>query len=403
VIPDPNAAFRDPARVRAVADRVRRLADRLDRPVRFMEVCGTHTMSAARNGLRALLPANVRLTSGPGCPVCVTGPGYVVAACDIARRGAVIATFGDMIRVPGGDRSLEAERAAGAEIRVVYSPLDALAIARRAPTRDVVLLGVGFETTAPTVAAAILEAERGGLKNFSVLAAHKTMPNAMRAIASSPDIALDGFLCPGHVSTVTGSGIYRFLADEFGLPCAISGFEPVDILEGVASLLEQRIEGRPRVEIVYRRAVRPAGNAVARAAMAEVFEPFDADWRGIGVIPGSGLAIRAARAAVAARGGFDAERRFSITVPAVAPPRGCRCGEILRGAAEPVECPLFGRACAPDRPVGPCMVSSEGACAAAYLYPGASPLGSVPDTWDTFSHSIRENDTPAKSVPSVRD
>lgn len=328
-----------------------------------MEVCGTHTMAAARSGLRTLLPAGVRLSSGPGCPVCVTAPGYVAAACALARRpGVVVATFGDMVRVPGGDVSLEEERARGADVRPVYSTLDALALARRLPGREVVFLGVGFETTAPTVAAAVRTARDEGIENFSVLVAHKTMPGALRALATAPDIALDGLLCPGHVSTVTGEGIYRFLPAEFGIPCAIAGFEPLEILLGIESLLGQILEGQPRVENVYRWVVRPGGNARARAVMEEVFEACDAEWRGIGTIPGSGLRLRAAFAA------FDAGRRFSIRVPHVAPPRGCLCGRILRGVAEPADCPLFGRSCTPRRPVGPCMVSSEGACAAAYTY-----------------------------------
>lgn len=366
---DPSASFRDPRLARAILARIHGLASAVDRPLRFMEVCGTHTMSAARAGLHDLLPPSVRLSSGPGCPVCVTAPGYIAAAVALAGdRRVTIATFGDLIRVPGGNASLERARSLGADVRVVYSALDALALARRDFSREVVFLGVGFETTTPTVAAAVRRARAEGIPNFSVLAAHKTMPRAMRAVLDSADVAIDGILCPGHVSTITGSAMYAFIADEFGVPCAIAGFEPVDMLRGVRALLEQIVVGRAEVANAYGRVVRADGNPGARAVVAEVFEPADAEWRGIGVIPESGVGFRSDWR------DRDAVHRFSIVVPEIAPPPNCLCGAILRGASDPDRCSLFGRACTPARPVGPCMVSNEGACAAAYRYRRDSAL-----------------------------
>ncbi|RMH57238.1 MAG: hydrogenase formation protein HypD [Candidatus Hydrogenedentota bacterium] len=360
---NPLTPFRDSARVAALRDSIAELAARLLRPVRLMEVCGTHTMSAARTGLHSLLPESVRLTSGPGCPVCVTAPGYVVASCDLARRPEVIiTTFGDMLRVPGGGRTLEEESAKGADVRVVYSPLDALETAENHPEKCVVFLGVGFETTAPTVAASILEARERNLRNYSVFAAHKTMPEAMRALLEAEDLAIDGFLCPGHVSVITGSDLYRFIVEEYAVPCAVTGFEPVEILLGVEALLRCLVEGRAEVVNVYRRAVRASGNIHAKKILEAVFEPCDSEWRGIGVIPRSGLAIREEFS------DYDAARRFGVEIPSIPVPKACICGEVLRGAMEPTECRLFGEACTPTRPIGPCMVSSEGACAAAYKY-----------------------------------
>ncbi len=364
---DPSAPFRSTPAARALLAEIEALVKAASGPVRFMEVCGTHTMSAARAGLHSLLPPGLRLSSGPGCPVCVTGPGYIAAACDLARRhGVAVATFGDLVRVPGAGRSLEDERAEGADVRVVYGPLDALALARAEPDREIVFLGVGFETTAPTVAATILAARREGLRNFSVLCAHKTMPAAMRAILESADVSIRGFLCPGHVTVITGPDLYAFIPREYRVPCVIAGFEPVEILLGIRALLRQVVENRAAVENAYGRAVTATGNARARAVMEEVFEPSDEEWRGIGMIPGSGLAVREAFA------GFDARRKLGVEWPDVPPPENCLCGEILRGAAEPADCPLFGTLCTPASPVGACMVSSEGACAAAHRY-GVAP------------------------------
>jgi len=357
------APFRDPKTARALVVALGKAVEGLSRPLAFMEVCGTHTMAIHQHGLRSLLPDNIRLTSGPGCPVCVTPVSYIDHALALARRpDTLIATFGDLARVPGSTASLQTEQARGADIRIVYSPLDAVALARKNPEHEVVFLGVGFETTTPTIAGAILRARELGLSNFSVLSANKTMPAPMAALTADPELAIDGYLCPAHVATVIGGEGFRSLAETYRIPCVITGFEPLDILHGLLLLVRQARAGEARVEIQYRRFVRPEGNAKAREIMARVFEPGDADWRGIGVIPGSGLKIREDFAA------FAAARKLPVTVEPAREPAGCRCGEILKGKLAPRDCPLFGAACTPENPVGACMVSSEGACAAAYKY-----------------------------------
>lgn len=339
---------------------VARLHDDARDGLTYMEVCGTHTMAISRFGLRELLPAGMRLVSGPGCPVCVTAIGDLDVAVEIARLPrTTIVTFGDLVRVPASRTSLAEERAAGADVRVVYSPADAVALAAAEPDREVVFVGIGFETTAPTVAASLLEARSRSLANFSVLSLHKTMPGPLRALLDLGETRLDGFILPGHVSVITGSDCYRFLAEEYGVGGVVAGFEAEDVLEALLMLVRQR---EPRIEIGYTRAVRPEGNPVARAVMEQVFEPSDADWRGLGVIPGSGLRINAAFA------GFDAARRFEVDPGEPQEPRGCRCGEVLRGILDPADCPLFGRRCTPETPVGACMVSSEGSCAARHRY-----------------------------------
>jgi hydrogenase expression/formation protein HypD len=351
------------------AERVRKLVDHLHAlkipPLRLMEVCGTHTMAIARYGIRRLMPQTVTLTSGPGCPVCVTAARELDLFIEASRLPEVIiTTFGDLLRVPGSHSSLQEEMARGRKVRVVYSPLDALALARRQPDREVIFLGVGFETTAPTVAAAILMAAEQEVKNFSVLSAHKVMPPALTALAAAPEVRLDGLLCPGHVSVIIGAGAYRPLASRFGLPCVIAGFEPVDILASICLLAEQARAGRPTVQIGYPRAVTENGNSRALAVLQQVFVPTDAEWRGFGVIAASGLAIRPAFEQ------FDACRRFGLSAPPSTEPKGCRCGEVLKGLLEPPDCRLYGSACHPGRPIGPCMVSSEGACAAFHRYEG---------------------------------
>ncbi len=338
-------------------------AARLGRPIRLMEVCGTHTMAAFRSGLRSLLPDNVSLIAGPGCPVCVTPPGFLDAAVALAGMpGVRVATYGDLIRVPGVDSSLEKERAGGAAVEVVYSPLDALDLARREGAATVVFLGVGFETTAPGVAQTIRMAADEGITNYQVLSAHKTMPRAMEALVNDAETTIDGFLCPGHVAAVTGARVFSFLATDHGKPCVIAGFEPVDILEAVGMLLAQLAQGRSEAEVQYRRVVTWEGNQRAQAAIGEVLEECDVEWRGLGVIPGSGLAIRERYSA------HDAARTFDVRIDAGREPPGCRCGDVLRGLIRPPECPLFGRSCTPRSPVGACMVSSEGTCAAYARY-----------------------------------
>ncbi|OFW60677.1 MAG: hydrogenase formation protein HypD [Actinobacteria bacterium RBG_16_64_13] len=350
---------------RLVAD-LKERAGRLDRPVRFMEVCGTHTMVAFRSGIRALLPEGVSLISGPGCPVCVTQAGYIDAAVEIGRLpGMVITTFGDLIRVPGSRSSLEEERAKGMQVRVVYSPSDALELARSEPSRNVLFLAVGFETTVPTVALTVQAAREDGVGNFMVLTAHKTMPRAMEALLEGGEVQIDGFLCPGHVSVVAGAGIFSFLADRYRTPCVVAGFEPEDILEAIIMLLAQKEEGRSALEIGYRRAVTMEGNRAAQRIMNEVFMECDSEWRGLGLIPGSGLMLRDDYAS------FDAARRLGIEVGLGSSAGGCRCGDVLRGSITPPECALFGRSCTPARPLGPCMVSSEGTCAAYARYTGS--------------------------------
>jgi len=361
--------FRKGNWARALAREIRELAG--ERRFRFMEVCGTHTMSIYRHGIRSLLPESIELISGPGCPVCVTPPGYIDLALKLSvERDILIASFGDMVRVPGSERSLADARAQGASVQVCYSPTDALRMAGERSERQVVFLGVGFETTAPVVAGVILRAQEMSLKRFSVLSAHKLIPPAMRILAES-GVALDGFLCPAHVSVVIGTEPYRFLAEEHHLPCVVTGFEPSDILQGVRMLVRQAVEGRAVVENQYSRAAKRRGNPKALATMEKVFEPVTAPWRGLGPIPGSGLRIREDYRR------FDAESVFGVAPEEGREPAGCRCGEVLRGLERPERCPLFGSRCTPLTPVGACMVSSEGACAAAFKYGGTEKGGSA--------------------------
>lgn len=328
-----------------------------------MEVCGTHTVAIHRDGLRSLLPDNVELISGPGCPVCVTPVRYLDHAVAMARvPGVALATFGDLMRVPGSSSSLEKERAAGADVRVVMSPLDAVEMAAKEPGRKVVFLGVGFETTTPAIALALRVAEERDLANFLVLSGHKVMPPALRALVSSGPVQIHGFLMPGHVTAVLGTEPYQFLVDEFAIPSVVAGFEPTDVLQAIWMLMRQLNEQRVAVEIQYKRAVRPEGNPRARAAVAERFEPVDDTWRGIATIPASGLAIRAEHAAQ------DAAVQIPVDVEPTREKKGCICGQVLQGIKQPNECPLFGSGCRPESPVGACMVSSEGSCAAAYKY-----------------------------------
>jgi hydrogenase expression/formation protein HypD len=337
-----QAAFYDPGSVKGLLAQVHRAAERLPGAVTLMEVCGTHTNAIAAAGLRRLLPPQVRLIAGPGCPVCVTPVGYVDRAEALARRpGTEVCTFGDLLRVPSSEGSLERARAEGARVRVTYSPLDALALAKAAPDTEVVFLGVGFETTVPTVAATLAEAETDGVPNFKVLSGHKVMPPPLRALAGDPAVAVDGFICPGHVSVITGWKAFAFLPEEFGLPAAVVGFTPTDVLQGVLDLVTQVAEGRAGVSNLYARVVTPDGNLKAKELVDRFFAPSDPVWRGLGAIPGSGLDLRPEWAHRDAGG-------ILVEVPP--------------------ECPLFGRACTPDAPVGACMVSSEGACSAWFRH-----------------------------------
>ncbi|HUT76699.1 MAG TPA: hydrogenase formation protein HypD [Polyangia bacterium] len=357
--------FRDGAAARALVARISEAGERLrsmGRTARLMEVCGTHTMSIARHGIGRALPAGVELLSGPGCPVCVTDTGYVDTAIELARRGAIVCTFGDMLRVPGSTGSLDLARAEGAEIRICYSPAEAAAIARAEPERQVVFLAIGFETTVAPVVSLVGTARREGLRNLSLLTAFKTVPPALAALLDDPEVAIDALICPPHVSAIIGADAYRPLVERYGVPCVVAGFEPLDILYAITELLGQIAASTARLSNQYERVVRPAGNRRARELMERYLEPVDAVWRGIGVIRGSGLALRPDYA------DFDAVLRHGVSIGEGRPDPGCRCGDVLKGKIAPTGCPLFGAACTPAEPVGPCMVSSEGSCAAHYRY-----------------------------------
>lgn len=335
----------------------------LSRPVTIMEVCGTHTHALFRSGIRDLLPAEIKLLSGPGCPVCVTSPGYIDMALELAgSKDVIITTFGDMMRVPGKNTSLQYAKAEGADIRIVYSPLEVLSLAVENSLKKVVFLAVGFETTTPTVAATVLRAAEAGLTNLTFLTAHKTVPNALRTILNDPAMSIDGFILPGHVSTVTGSDCFQFLSDEYKVGAVIAGFEPLEMLAALLKLAPAAAEGEAILENLYGKLVTRQGNIQAQEIIQKVFMPFDSTWRGIGEIPGTGLLLRPEFAS------FDSRLVFGLEEENNAGPAGCRCGEILVGKLIPSECFLFGTVCNPERPVGPCMVSSEGTCAAYYKY-----------------------------------
>jgi hydrogenase expression/formation protein HypD len=352
--------FHDPVLARKLLTRIQ---NRSTRMVRFMEFCGGHTHAIMRYGLRTLLPDTVDLRSGPGCPVCVTANADLDRAIALAQvPDLILTTFGDMIRVPGSTQSLQNAKANGADVRMVYSTLDALGIARANPARPVVFLGVGFETTAPTIAAAILQASAEGLENFSVLSLHKLTPPATRAILDSGEIALDGIIGPGHVTTIIGTDSWEFLPAEYGMPVAVAGFEPLDILHAVADLIDQIEDGQPSVANTYARSVTRQGNPAARGVMDQVFEIGAAEWRGLGIVPASGLSIRTEFVR------FDAAHVFTVDPGPTKEHKGCLCGAVLRGTVSPPQCPLFNRGCTPARPIGPCMVSAEGACAAYYQF-----------------------------------
>lgn len=367
---------REKAQAQHWLQRIREVAAVLDRELNLMEVCGTHTVAIAQHGLRELLPPGIRLISGPGCPVCVTDGGDIDRLLYLAEQpGVLVATFGDLMRVPGSAGSLQEKKAQGARVQVVYSTLDALKLAEENPHLEVVFAGIGFETTAPTIAVSIEEAQRRGLKNYSVWSLHKLVPPALRVLLEDPAVNIDGFINPGHVCTVLGTAPFEFVAEEYHRPCVVTGFEAVDILEAIFMILEQYRRGEWKVDIQYRRAVRPEGNPTALAYLERFFEPAAARWRGIGTIPDSGLKLRPEWA------DWDAEKKFpflgeemvvdlreSLGQEKQGERAVCFCGAVLKGQKHPFDCPSFGGKCTPWHPVGPCMVSQEGACAAYYRY-----------------------------------
>lgn len=364
--------FRDPAAAREVLGGIERLA--ADDSVKFMEVCGGHTHTIYRHGIEQILPPGVELVHGPGCPVCVIPMGRVDDAIAVARTpGVIFTTFGDMMRVPGSQATLLEAKARGADVRMVYSPMDALEMAVQNPDREVVFFAVGFETTAPSTALTVLAARDRNVTNFSVYCNHVTIIPPVKAILDSPDLRLDGFLGPGHVSTVIGTRPYQFIPDRYGIPLVATGFEPLDILQSVYMLLAQRNEGRCEIENQYTRVVTADGNARALEVMAEVFElRAHFEWRGLGFISQSALKLGDEFAA------WDAELRYTVPGIRVADPKACQCGEVLKGAIRPWECKVFGTACTPETPIGTCMVSSEGACAAYYNYGRLAGRGRIP-------------------------
>ena len=328
----------------------------------LMEVCGGHTMAIHRFGLASLLPSNIRLISGPGCPVCVSSQLFIDKAMAYSKiPGTIITTYGDLIRVPGSSTSLEKERAAGSDIRIVYSALESLEIARGNPEKNVIFLGIGFETTAPATAATIIKAKKEKISNFFVLSAHKVMPPVMKALVEE-GVKINGFIAPGHVTAITGTSIYNDLASVYGLGVVVSGFEPADLMQAVLMLAIQMESGTPKVEIQYQRVVHYKGNIIAQQLLDEVFVHSDDSWRGLGMIPDSGLKIRENFSS------FDAEKHFTVNVPESVEPKGCICGQILRGIKTPEDCTLFAKKCSPSHPVGACMVSAEGTCATYYKY-----------------------------------
>jgi hydrogenase expression/formation protein HypD len=352
--------FRDPSLAKNLVAAIHKESRH---PLRLMEVCGTHTMAIFRHGIRNILPETITLLSGPGCPVCVTAQKDIDAFVAVSRQpDVIVTTFGDLMRVPGSGTTLAGQKGAGADVRMVYSVFDAVAIARQNPDKQVVFCAVGFETTIPTIAAAVLMAADEGVTNFSIYGANKLTPPALAALMTTPGVSIDGFILPGHVSVITGVDAYRSVFETHKVPSVITGFEPIDILHAVLMLVRQNESGVPALENAYARAVRESGNPKAREVMHQVFTVGDAAWRGIGLIKNSGMELKPDFK------GFDAGARFELNLTDVAEPKGCACGEILMGLKTPVACALYKKVCTPLTPVGPCMVSSEGACAAYYNY-----------------------------------
>ncbi|MDD5687807.1 MAG: hydrogenase formation protein HypD [Elusimicrobia bacterium] len=345
------------------AAKIKSLTQKLpNKCINIMEVCGTHTMAIASSGIKTILPKNISLLSGPGCPVCVTPTPIIDSAIELAKKGHIIVTFGDMLRVPGSSSSLEKEKSNGCDIKIVYSCLDTIEIAKKNPKKEVIFVGVGFETTSPTIAATVKIAKNENIKNFSVIPAFKVIPPAMKVILEQKKVRIDGFLLPGHVSTIIGSKPYKFITEKYRIPSVITGFEPSDVLEGISLILKQIISKNPRIEIQYKRVVKETGNPFAVKLLYSVFEETDSQWRGIGVIKDSGLKFRKEYEQ------FDALRKFKLKIKPAKESTKCLCGKILTGIAKPHQCGYFGKKCTPTNPIGPCMVSSEGTCAAYYKY-----------------------------------
>jgi len=349
-------------RIHKAQEQMAAACEALERQINIMEVCGTHTVSIFRSGIRSVLPPNLKLLSGPGCPVCVTDQGYIDTVLQLAdREDCLIATYGDMIRVPGKDHSLETKQAK-ANVKVVLSSEDALQLARDHPDKTVIFVAVGFETTAPATAVVVKEAATESIDNFCILSGHKLVVPAMRALLSSKNNTIDAFLCPGHVSVIIGYGAFAEITKDFHRPCVVAGFEAVQIIEGLSEICRQLSTGTPELKSMYPAVVTEKGNLAAQKMIDECFEPVDGDWRGLGTIPNSTLKLREQYDR------FDAVKRFDIHQFPGEEKKGCRCGDVLCGLIDPPECKLFGRSCTPREPIGPCMVSSEGACAAWFKY-----------------------------------
>ncbi len=352
--------YRDSDLARMLVEKIQAVSHK---DLRLMEVCGTHTMSIFKHGIRSVLPKGITLLSGPGCPVCVTAQKDIDAFVEFAKKeNVIVTTFGDLMKVPGSGSTLAKENAEGADVRIVYSAFDAVDIAKQNPDKEVVFCAVGFETTIPTIAATILSAKGEGVNNFTIYSANKLTPPALSALMETDGVKIDGFILPGHVSVITGTNAYRDTFEKYDIPSVITGFEPIDILKAVLILIQQNETGVPALVNAYPRAVSDQGNVKAKAIMNQVFELCDATWRGIGDIPASGMGLKKEFE------GFDAAKKFNMDMPEVAEPAGCACGEILMGLKTPEACKLYKKTCTPMTPVGPCMVSSEGSCAAFYRY-----------------------------------
>lgn len=359
-----TSCFSDPKLAGKILDEIHAKAKSLGK-INLMEVCGTHTVAICKAGIKSMLPENIHPVSGPGCPVCVTASGYINAAIEISKRAdVIIATFGDMMKVPGSMSSLELARAEGADIRIVFSPMESLKYARENSGKKVIFLAVGFETTIPSVATLVEDAAKEGVNNVFILSAHKIIPPAMRALLESGECKIHGFICPGHVSTIIGADAYNFIPLEYKIPCVISGFEPIDILISIDILLRRIRDGESRVDNEYTRAVDRSGNRIAQMKIVNVFDVVDVPWRGIGIIPKSGLRLKKRFER------FDAEKVFGLETFSDSSPKGCLCGNVIKGVNIPADCKFFARQCTPLKPLGPCMVSSEGSCAAYYKYGG---------------------------------